>query len=890
MASSGSTPLPPSQPSSVPPLAALALPHLTAAGLSQQRSEPFLRALNAVVQSCAANGLSIPATWQHVACSLLRPDVPFPVHELLYSSAFATWRERALGPPPVWTPTREEARQTNLGRLLGSSEGRKLLGKAPHEPLDLPGNFLQLQRLSYGRPELYWPIVLRHLGIIFRKPPQKIFSLPEDPKERLQLPGGRWLVGAELNIAESCLGGFGRRGRGNGGESVGEARGEREGERVAVVWRDEWEEGAPVRHMTIGELRQQAIAVAQSLQARGVRPGEAIALALPMTVQSVAAYLGVLLIGAAVVSIADSFSAREIAARLKIAGATAIVTQDFIPRGGKLLPLYSRVVEAGAPPAIVLPATEGAPRVALREGDVWWSSFLAEGQRSTERGTSSVPCVSMPVDASINILFSSGTTGTPKAIPWSALAAIKAAADAWAHHDLRGVRRGTQGPERREGAHYGSSQKQQQQQRGEAGDVVCWPTSLGWMMGPWLLFAALLNGATVALYNGSPLTHGFARFVQDARVTVLGVVPSLVRSWKASGCTDACDWSHIRLFSSTGEASLPSDYLWLMARARYQAPILEYCGGTEIAGAFLTGTLLQPQALSCFSTPAMGCRAVLLGAEGDGGGGVDGGSGGGARVVDPGEWRKGGGSGAGGMEGDDWLMGECALMPRMLGASWKLLNADHYRVYFEGMPEFHGQRLRRHGDAVEWGVGGYWRAHGRTDDTMNLGGVKVGSVEVERVCNTAHPAVSETAAIGVAPRGGGPEELVVVAVMRGGGVVGEKGERSGGVDGAERSVVSEDDLRKVFSAALQAHLNPLFKVSCSLCIDTSHNHPFSICLPSPQVAAVWVVPSLPRNASNKVMRRVLRDLFTRRHLAVPSTTTPPTRRLVGTTGRATSRL
>ncbi|CAI5510447.1 unnamed protein product [Closterium sp. Naga37s-1] len=401
----------------------------------------------------------------------------------------------------------------------------------------------------------------------------------------------------------------------------------------------------------------------------------------------------------------------------------------------------------------------------------------------------------------------------------------------------------------------------------------------------------------------------------------------------------------------------------------------------KIAGAFFTASLLQPQALSCFSTPAMGCRAVLLGAEGDGGGVVDGGSGGGARVVDPGEWRKGGGSGDGGLEGGDWLMGECALMPRMLGASWKLLKTDHYRVYFEGMPEFHGQvpfnlprclpasialahvghtwtlfllvcshhpmphhpmlppphapsshspsphlptisrprhhnpttrppcfpqRLRRHGDAVEWGAGGYWRAHGRTDDTMNLGGVKVGlrvarwgcgwqggaaggkvglwvarwgcgwqggavggkvgSVEVERVCNTAHPAVSETAAIGVAPRGGGPEELVVVAVMRRGGRVGERGERSEGENGAEERVVSEDDLRKVFSAALQAHLNPLFKV-----------------------AAVWVVPSLPCNASNKVMRRVLRDLFTHRHRTMPATT-PPTRGLVGIAGRATSRL
>ncbi|CAI5469268.1 unnamed protein product [Closterium sp. Yama58-4] len=354
MAPSASASTPPSHPASVFPLAAIALPHLTAAGLPPQRAEPFLRALTALLHSCAANGLSIPATWQHVARSLLRPDVPFPVHELLYASAFATWRERALGPPPVWTPTRDEARQTNIGRLLDSSEGRKLLGKSSHETVDLPVDFQQLQRLSYDRPELYWPIVLRHLGIIFHKPPQKIFSLPEDPEERFQLPGGRWLVGAELNIAESCLCGLGSCGRGNGEaegegrgmgalgavrggletaegrgieESAGEARGEGEGERVAVVWRDEWEEGAAVRHMTLGELRQRAAAVAQSLRARGVGPGDPVALALPMTVHSLAAYLGVLLLGAAVVSIADSFSAREIAARLKIAGAKAIVTQ-----------------------------------------------------------------------------------------------------------------------------------------------------------------------------------------------------------------------------------------------------------------------------------------------------------------------------------------------------------------------------------------------------------------------------------------------------------------------------------------------------------------------------------------------------------------------------------
>ncbi|GJP65075.1 hypothetical protein CLOP_g21984 [Closterium sp. NIES-67] len=915
-AANSTTPL--IRPPSVPPLSALALRHLTAAGLPSPRAEPFLRALSSLLHSCASNGLSIPATWQHVARALLWPGVPFPVHELLYASAFAAWDERSHGPPPVWAPSLQEARETNLGRLLDSIQGRKLLRKGPHDSLALLGDFLQLQRLSYDQPELYWPIVLRHLGINFHKPPQKIFTLPDDPEERFRLPGGRWLVGAELNIAESCLGGVGSLGRGHGeaeeagGRMAGVAReaevsvggGRRGRGRVAVVWRDEWEEDGPVHGMALGELREHAVAVACSLKARGIQPGDPIALALPMTVHAVAGYLGVVLAGAAVVSIADSFSAKEIAARLRIAGAKAIVTQDFIPRGGKLLPLYSRVVEAGAPPAIVLQANERVPRVTLREGDVWWSSFLAQGKREGESNSHSFTPVSMPVDATINVLFSSGTTGIPKAIPWSSLSAIKAAADAWAHHDLRGrgdshwtqQEEDSRGQNESRGAHMEGRRGEEQQEGSGAqqgGDTVCWPTSLGWMMGPWLLFAALLNGATLALYNGSPLTHGFARFVQDARVTVLGLVPSVVRAWKASGCTDGCDWSNIRLFSSSGEASLPADYLWLMSHACYRAPIVEYCGGTEIGGAFITGTMLQPQALSCFSTAAMGCRAVLLGAEGDGGAGAEGGqgkgSGGGVKVIDPWEARgagrggvrspAGGADGGGESESSGWLTGECALMPHMLGASWKLLNADHHKVYFEGMPEFQGQRLRRHGDALEWMAGGYWRAHGRTDDTMNLGGVKVGSVELERVCNTAHPAVSETAAIGVAPCGGGPEELVVVAVLRGGGGggrgVGERRERSEVEDGGVEWLPSEGYLRKVFSSALQSQLNPLFKVS-----------------------AVWLVPSLPRNASNKVMRRVLRHQFSHRRTATAATATTnnttttsspgPTR--AGATGHPNSRL
>lgn len=74
--------------------------------------------------------------------------------------------------------------------------------------------------------------------------------------------------------------------------------------------------------------------------------------------------------------------------------------------------------------------------------------------------------------------------GEPKAIPWRHATPLKAAADAWAHMDIR------------------------------KGDVVAWPTNLGWMMGPWLVYASLINGASMALYNGIPLGSGFAKFVQ----------------------------------------------------------------------------------------------------------------------------------------------------------------------------------------------------------------------------------------------------------------------------------------------------------------------------------------------------------------------------------------
>ena len=157
----------------------------------------------------------------------------------------------------------------------------------------------------------------------------------------------------------------------------------------------------------------------------------------------------------------------------------------------------------------------------------------------------------------------------------------------------------------------------------------------------------------------------------------------------------------------------------------------------------------------------------------------------------------------------------------MLGSSERLLNRDHHEVYFADMPPGpDGAVLRRHGDELCRLPGDYYRALGRVDDTMNLGGIKISSAEIERVCNRV-AGVHETAAIAVAPAGGGPSQLVVYAVL------------AAAEEGATQQTAGA--LQISFQQAIRAKLNPLFKVS-----------------------EVTVVESLPRTASNKVMRRVLR--------------------------------
>jgi len=637
--------------------------------------------------------------WYVLTREILTPAVSFEVHLFVFRLLEAHWNPQ-WGAMPAWTPSLALQRSSNIASVM--------------DALEL-NSFDQFYKLSVTDHETFWSVMVQRTGIVFRTDYKKILETPEGPTKP------RWLTGARLNIADSCF--------------------SADPEATAVVLQRVGQ--INLERVSYGELEQLVNRVANGLVQAGFIQGESIAIDMTMTLESVAIYLGIVRAGCAVISIADSFSPTEIATRLRIGKASGIFTTDYIQRGTKKLPMYTKVTDAEAPRAIVLPCGD-ALEIELREGDLAWDEFLSEKTDFDSVGRD-------PGDAS-NILFSSGTTGDPKAIPWNQTTPIKAAADGYLHQDI------------------------------QTADVVCWPTNLGWMMGPWLVYASLINGATMALFYDAPNTSDFCRFVQDAKVTVLGVVPSLVKAWRTNGAVEHLDWSGIKLFSSTGECSNATDMLFLMAQAGYK-PVIEYCGGTEIGGGYLTGTVVQSAAPATFTTPALGL---------------------GMKILDEEE-----------QEAD---AGEVFLVPPSIGLSLELLNKDHDQVYYEGSPrQESGFPLRRHGDQIERLPGGFYRALGRADDTMNLGGIKISSAEIERVFKEVD-GIDETAAVAVPPPGGGPSQLVVFAVL----------------SRQRPSEVLEKELR----TALRTKLNPLFKIH-----------------------GVVVRETLPRTASGKVMRRVLRQNY-----------------------------
>jgi acetyl-CoA synthetase len=625
-----------------------------------------------------------------------------------YTKIYADWDDKN-GPPPAWLPDKNNLNNSNIARFIQEMDFK---------------SYAELHQWSAKNRAAFWEKVIEKMGIKFYKSVDKILDLSKGVKNPV------WLKGARLNCSDSCF--------------------QAPSNQPAIVSAKEGSD--TLTTITYAELEELVNRIANGLIENGFKQNDAIALYMPMTVECVAAYLAIIRAGCRVVSIADSFSPAELKKRLAISKSCAIITVDSYARAGKNIDLYKKVVEAGAPQSLIICSESNTPK--LREGDIFWNDFLSQ-----KTFFKSISC--KPEDV-INILFSSGTTGEPKAIPWTHLTPIKSAMDGYFHQDIH------------------------------PGDVVCWPTNIGWMMGPWLIYATFINKGTMALYEGAPVGDGFINFVQASKVNMLGVIPSIVRAWRSSGILDQDSWQYIKVFSSTGEPSNREDYLWLMSRTRYKAPVIEYLGGTEIGGGHITGTVVQPASPATFSTPALGIDFIFVDEEG--------------RPV---------------KEGD---MGELYLMPPAIGLSQKLLNKDHEKEYYTNCPLGPDDEiLRRHGDHMARLYKGYFRAQGRADDTMNLGGIKVSSLELETAINQ-HAAVYESAAIAFQPGGEGQEKLVLFIILK--------------------NEIEFDLLKGELNSIILKRINPLFKIY-----------------------DLVIVQSLPRTASNKLMRRTLRKEYQKNNTA-----------------------
>ena len=271
-------------------------------GLDSDSAAKLVDRINALIGSRLEDEL-----WRFISQQLLTSEHPFELHRFLFDLVYAG-NDPSVNPPPAWMPTEKSIASTNLGRLMAD------LGLE---------SVSELHTWSVQHRAEFWRHMTQRLDISFQRPMEKLVDLADG------IESPRWLSGAKLNIVDSCF--------------------RAEPEAVAIVLGRQGDELSTVCY---GELEALTNRVANGLLEAGFSSGEGIAIAMPMTVESVAAYLGIIRAGLIAVSIADSLASEEIAVRFRIADAKGVLTQDFVSRTGKRIPLYERVISAGAPRAV----------------------------------------------------------------------------------------------------------------------------------------------------------------------------------------------------------------------------------------------------------------------------------------------------------------------------------------------------------------------------------------------------------------------------------------------------------------------------------------------------------------------------------------------------------
>ena len=581
--------------------------------------------------------------------------------------------------------------------------------------------------------EWFWDAAIKDIDVAFYLPYGKVVDLSEGK------PWAKWWVGGRMNIIHSCL----------DRHRDAELR-----EKTAIIW-----EGEPGdrRTLTYGELDQQVSRLAGALRRLGVMQGDRIGIFMPMCPEVAISVLAAAKIGAVIIPLFSGYGPDAIATRLRDGEAKVLICADGFYRRGQVVAMKETADRALAnSPSVTkvivhrrvvreIPWTHGRDQV--------WEVLL-EDHPDRARTQELDP------EDPMMIIYTSGTTGKPKGtLHVHGGFPVKAAQD-MAH-----------------GFDVGSD------------DVVFWYTDIGWMMGPWLIFGTLVLGATMVLYEGTPdypAANRLWRMVEDHKVTVLGVSPTLVRSLMTHGdeIPDRHDLSSLRILGGTGEPWNPEPFQWFFKHVGGgRIPVINYTGGTEISGGILCGNVISPLRPTSFAGPVPGIAADVFDAEGHS------------------------------VRGE---VGELVIRnpwPGMTRGFWgdRQRYLDTYWGRYEG--------VWVHGDwAYVDPEDGLWYVLGRSDDTIKIAGKRLGPAEVESVL-VGHPAVAEAAAIGVPDELKG-EALVCFVILR---------------PNQEPSKQLAEELEDLVASALGKPLRP---------------------------RTVHFVGDLPRTRNAKILRRVVRSVYT----------------------------
>jgi acetoacetyl-CoA synthetase len=456
---------------------------------------------------------------------------------------------------------------------------------------------------------------------------------------------------------------------------------------AAVVF--EREDGVR-RSLTWQQLRDASAAFAAALRGFGVQPGDRVAAWMPNTPETVVAMLGTLMVGGVFTSTSPDFGVAGVLDRFGQVEPTVLVAADGYVYAGKPQPRLERLAEvvAGLPTlsaVVVVGELEAAPELSGIPASHDWAQLLASNSGAPTQ------FVRLAFDAPGFILYSSGTTGIPKCIVHRAAGIlVKHVVEHRLQCDVR------------------------------PGDRVMYFTTCGWMMWNWLV-SGLAAGATVVLYDGSPFHPEPAHLwdlAAELEVTLFGTSAKYLDTARKAGLRprDTHDLTSLRTVTSTGSPLVVEGFEYVYDAVKPDVHLASISGGTDICGCFVAGDPTRPVYAGEIQGPVLGMAVDVFDELGNS------------------------------LRGQPGARGELVCrhpFTSMPVSFWNDPAETKYRAaYFERFPG-----VWAHGDFASWTQHGGLVIHGRSDATLNAGGVRIGTAEIYRQVENLDE-VAEALAIG----------------------------------------------------------------------------------------------------------------------------------------------